>query len=90
MVCASEVSPSTTTNQMTEKLFNDYEIKSELQKIEQWKLVVKAGELFPPQKLEISEIKDYGSLSTVNLKELAGSNEMNLMLDSMSVDTMEI
>ena len=43
---------------MTEKLFNDYEIKSELQKIEQWKLVVKAGELFPPKKLEISEIKE--------------------------------
>ena len=34
------------------------------------------------------EYKDYGSLSTVNLKELTGSNEMNLMLDSMSVDTM--
>ena len=34
------------------------------------------------------DYKDYGSMSTVNLKELAGSNEVNLMLDSMSVDTM--
>ena len=34
------------------------------------------------------DYKDYGSMSTVNLKELTGSNEVNLMLDSMSVDTM--
>ena len=43
---------------MTNKLFNDYEIKSELQKIEQWKLIVKAGDIFPPKKLEFSEIKE--------------------------------
>ena len=33
---------------MTEKLFNEYEIKNELQKIEQWKLVVKSGGLISP------------------------------------------
>lgn len=53
----TEETPSTKTKTMT-KLFNDYEIKSELQKIERWKLIVKAGDVFPPKKLEFSEIKE--------------------------------
>lgn len=34
------------------------------------------------------EYKDYGSMTTVNLDELTGSDEMNFMLESMTVDTM--